>query len=117
MKFLLLVLLVGLAGCQTAPAPSVLPAPSTPPVASPPPVMPVVSGPPATSGLELKVRQQAQYIEALISQNDALTAKLAAANTASPPPATVIRSRLSPRRCRVRPGPTAAPLPLPAERL
>jgi len=41
---------------------------------------------PTTSGLELKVRQQAQYIEALISQNDALTAKLAARN-ASPPSA------------------------------
>jgi hypothetical protein len=42
---------------------------------------------PSTTGLEQKVRQQAQYIEALISQNEALTAKLAATN-ASPPSTT-----------------------------
>jgi len=85
MKYLLPLLLVGLAGCQSSPAPSVLPPPSTPPAALVAPlVRPVAPAAPATSGLELKVRQQAQYIEALISQNDALTAKLAATNAATP---------------------------------
>ena len=79
MKYLLPLLLVGLAGCQSSPAPSVLPVPSTPSAAPVAPlVRPVATAAPATSGLELKVRQQAQYIEALISQNDALTAKLTA---------------------------------------
>ncbi len=46
---------------------------------------------PAASPLEQKVKQQAQLIEALVSQNDALNAKLAACAAtipASTPPAT-----------------------------
>ncbi len=118
MKFLLLVLLVGLAGCQTAPAPSVLPAPSHPPVASPPAVMPVVSVPPATSGLELKVRQQAQYIEALISQNDALTARLAATPVAASPLVTAAPTLPlpAPEPAPLPPPSTPVPVPMPAER-
>lgn len=107
MKHLLLVLLVGLAGCQLSPAPSVLPAPSTPPLASPPPVQPAVTAPPVATGLELKVRQQAQYIEALISQNDALTAKLAETTVAAAP-ATVVPPAPEPA-----PLPPALPAPVP----
>lgn len=86
MKFLLLSIAIGLAGCQSAPAPAVLPA-STKPVAALPPAPPPQATPPAptSAGLEQKIRQQSQYIEALISQNDALTAKLAAANNSAPP--------------------------------
>jgi len=64
---------------------------------------------PATSGLELKVRQQAQYIEALISQNDALTATLAATNAS--PPSAVSSVTLSPEPAPVsRPPMTTSPV-------
>ncbi len=103
MKHLLLLLLVGLAGCQSSPAPSVLPAPSAQTAAPVPvPVRPAVPAAPATTGLEVKVRQQAQYIEALISQNDALTAKLAATNGS---PSSAVSS--------VTPTPEPAPMPRP----
>jgi hypothetical protein len=91
MKPLLLLLTsVGIAGCQSAPAPTVL-AKSTKPVAQVPsvPLLPAVPPAPVSTGLQQKLRQQAQYIEALISQNDALTAKLTAVKPASPPLATV----------------------------
>jgi len=103
MKYLIVSIAIGLAGCQSPPAPSVLPAP-TKPVATlhPGPIVPVAVPAPATAGLEQKLRQQAQYIEALISQNDALTAKLTATNSAMPPPPTVIPL-----------APNPAPLPRP----
>jgi len=69
MKYLLLCAGVLLAGCQTVPVPSTEPRPI---VAAPPSPLPVE--PDRT--LERKLRQQAQAIEALISQNDALTAQL-----------------------------------------
>jgi hypothetical protein len=112
MKHLLVLLFVGLAGCQSSPKPSVLPAPSTPPVPSvPPPVRPSAPAAPATSALELKVRQQAQYIEALISQNDALTAKLAATNAAPPSAVSTVTPAPEPApvpRLSVRPLPVSA---------
>ena len=84
MKYLLVSIVIGLAGCQSTPAPNVLPAPTKPVAAiHPVPIVPVAVPAPATSGLEQKIRQQAQYIEALISQNDAFTAKLTAANGAA----------------------------------
>jgi hypothetical protein len=92
-----------------------LPAPAKPPAASVPPPAQPASGTPATpsaSGLELKVRQQAQYIEALISQNDALTAKLAATKASPQPVASVVRSRREPAPL---PRPPATPLPVSAE--
>lgn len=103
MKYLIVSIVIGLAGCQSTPAPSVLPAP-TKPVATlhPGPIVPVAVPAPATAALEQKLRQQAQYIEALISQNDALTAKLTATNSAMPPPPTVIPL-----------APNPAPLPRP----
>lgn len=105
MKYFLVSIVIGLAGCQSTPAPSVLPAPTKPVAAiNPAPIVPLAVPAPATFGLEQKIRQQAQYIEALISQNDALTAKLTAANGATPPPPTVIPLP-----------PTAAPLPRPAQ--
>jgi len=103
MKYLIVSIVIGLAGCQSTLAPGVLPAP-TKPVATlhPGPIVPVAVPAPATAALEQKLRQQAQYIEALISQNDALTAKLTATNSAMPPPPTVIPL-----------APNPAPLPRP----
>lgn len=112
MKYLLVSIVIGLAGCQSTPAPSVLPAP-TKPVATlhPGPIVPVAVPAPATAALEQKLRQQAQYIEALISQNDALTAKFTATNSATPPPPTVIPLALNPAPL-PRPAPVAAMLPM-----
>ena len=104
MKYLLVSIVIGLAGCQSTPAPSVLPAPTKPVVTLPPaPTVPVVVPGPATVGLEQKLRQQAQYIEALISQNDALTAKITTASSSAPPTPTVVPLP-----------PDPAPLPRPA---
>lgn len=70
-----------LAGCQTA-------APVQPPVAAKPLAesRPVAVAPSdSNSALAQKIRQQAQYIDALISRNEALTAKLAnGANSPAP---------------------------------
>jgi hypothetical protein len=68
----------------------------------------------ASAALDLKIRQQAQYIEALISQNDALAAKLAATNIATPPLAAVIPLPPEPTSM-PRPAPLAPSLPTPAE--
>ena len=104
MKYLLVSIVIGLAGCQSTPAPSVLPAPTKPVVTLPPvPIVPVAVPAPATSGLEQKIRQQSHYIEALISQNDALTAKITTARSSAPPPPTVVPLP-----------PDPAPLPRPA---
>jgi hypothetical protein len=104
MKYLLVSIVIGLAGCQSTPAPSVLPAPTKPVVTVPPaPTAPGVVPAAATAGLEQKLRQQAQYIEALISQNDALTAKLTTASSSAPPTPTVVPLP-----------PDPAPLPRPA---
>lgn len=112
MKYLLVAFVIGLAGCQSSPAPTALPAPTKPvPPIQPLPTVPVVPPAPASAGLEQKIRQQAQYIEALISQNDALTAKLAATNMASPPPAAVIA--VPPQPTPLPPEPTPLPQPAP----
>lgn len=90
MKYVFILGAVGLAGCQSSPAPAVLPAPTKAIAAispSPVPPAPVASTP--SAGLEQKIRQQSQYIEALISQNDALAAKLAA-KSATPQPAMTV---------------------------
>lgn len=106
MKLLLLALAMALAGCHSAPTPTVLPAPAKPAVSvQPAPALTPVVPASAPGGLEQKVRQQAQFIEALISQNDALAAKLAAASGPLPPPATVT-SQSTP------PPPEPAPAPL-----
>lgn len=78
MKYLLILLTLGLAGCQAVTRVPALPVPAKP---APDP-RPVATVPPAplNPALELRIRQQAQYIEALLSQNDALAAKF----TASP---------------------------------
>jgi hypothetical protein len=69
----------------------VLPAPTKPVVTLPPaPTVPVVVPASASAGLEPKLRQQGQYIEALISQNDALTAKITTASSSVPTPPTVV---------------------------
>jgi hypothetical protein len=73
MKITFCLLTVVLAGCQSAPPEPMLPAPARkmPAVQLDPPT------PPAPPAPDPKIRQQAQLIEALISQNDALTMKLA----------------------------------------
>ena len=104
MKCFLVSIFIGLAGCQSTPAPSVLPAPTKPVVNLPPaPTVPVVVPASATVGLEQKLRQQSHYIEALISQNDALTAKITTTRSSAPPPPTVVPLP-----------PDPAPLPRPA---
>lgn len=80
MKTILILALLILAGCQSAP-------PVTPAVTTePPPAVSSAPAAPSPTPLERKVRQQAQYIDALLSQNSALAAKLAAA---AQPPAAV----------------------------
>lgn len=104
MKHLLIALVIGLAGCQTTPPLRVLPTPAQPMAAIAPPPRPPATAPAATSTrLEQKLRQQAQYIEALISQNEALTAKLAAPDGRTPQP-----------RPAAPPTPEPPPLPRPA---
>jgi hypothetical protein len=83
MKYLLFFAGVLLAGCRTAPLP---PAEPRPIVVAPP--SPTPAEPDRT--LERKLRQQAQTIEALISQNDALTAQLGQAPRPIEPAARVL---------------------------
>ena len=84
MKFLLFLLSLGLVGCQTAAPVTALPMPVNP-APEPRPVVTALP-PPTNSAQEQKIRQQAQFIEALISQNDALTAKLIPVVAAPPSP-------------------------------
>jgi hypothetical protein len=74
--------------------------------------LPVVLPPSASAGLEPKIRQQAQYIEALISQNDALAAKLATTSIVTASPATGISPPPEPTPL---PRPAPVPQPPPAE--
>lgn len=75
MRLLLFVLPLALAGCQsTSPQAAASPVPPVPVVAQTRPPIP----PPERSSLE---RRQAQWIEALISQNDALQQRLTAVPT------------------------------------
>ena len=112
MKHLLIAIVIGLAGCQTPPPPRVLPAPAKPVAAIPPPPSPPAPAPtPTSASLEQKLRQQAQYIEALISQNDALTAKLAGSNGSSPSPRTAAPLPAEPPPLQ-RPAPLAPPPPV-----
>ncbi|HTL66202.1 MAG TPA: hypothetical protein VL200_00940 [Lacunisphaera sp.] len=77
-QILLLSIIVVVAGCQSAPPPS-LPVP-TPPAA--PPALPAAAPTTNPNDADRKFLRQRQVIEALISQNDALTAELAAFKTA-----------------------------------
>jgi hypothetical protein len=110
MKSLLILLCLGLAGCQTA-----APLPLPPMPAKPAPEFrPVVAAPPAplNPALEQKVRQQAQYIEALISQNEALSSRLTAA--AAPTPA-VANPVPEPAPVAIAPPPAPPLQPIPVE--
>ncbi len=79
MKIPVILVLLTFAGCQSAP-PSV-----APPLRPPPEVRPVPGETSSVSALERKLRQQAQYLDALLSQNDALTARLAEAGPRTAP--------------------------------
>jgi hypothetical protein len=83
MKTTLLSVLLILAGCQAAPSVPLAPPPSSP-VAEVRPT-PIAPAAPGAAELERRVRQQAQYIEALLSQNEALKSGLNAKPT---PPAS-----------------------------
>ena len=96
MKIAVLLVPLALAGCHTA-ASRPLPLPN-PPATLP---APVITPPTANSvthiACEQKLRQQRQFIEALMSQNDALTARLdTTASLPAPPvektPATAAKS-------------------------
>ncbi len=94
MKPVLALLFLALCGCRTstpvaslpAPAPTPVRPPMEPTVAPPPPVRPTNAMPDPRS------RQQAQLIEALINQNEALTARLAALQSAPVTTSTVPES-------------------------
>ncbi len=90
MKIPILILILALAGCQSAPV--------APPVQPVDPAPKPVSVPPAKDpALESKLRQQAQFIEALISQNDALTARLEAPAEPAPYPSPIARALMRPQ--------------------
>lgn len=94
MRFLPVLLSLGLVGCQNAaPTTTALPMPAKPAPES----RPVVIAPPTPTSpaLDQKIRQQAQFIEALISQNDALTAKLAPTAVPPPPPVVAVSAPVS----------------------
>lgn len=91
MKFLLPLLLLILCGCRTATPVATLPAPTPPVPFGPQPVAVTAPLPPvrpAVATPDPKSRQQAQLIEALINQNEALTVRLAALRAAPPTPLT-----------------------------
>jgi hypothetical protein len=90
MKTLVPLILLVLAGCQATPA-SIL---ATPPVVvtSTTPQAPV----PPDAALERKIHQQAQYIEALVSQNEALSMRLNSGAEPPPYPSPVVRALAKP---------------------
>lgn len=88
MKIPFLCVLVLLTGCQSAPSVPVPP----PPVALPRPA----ALPTPTPSTEAKLRQQAQFIEALLSQNEALSAQVSAAPERGPYPSPVARALMKP---------------------
>lgn len=81
MKYLVLAGLLVLAGCQAARS---VPLPVPPRFQEPPAVVAPIPVPSPAPDLERKVRQQAQYIDALLSQNDALRARLASVSGRQP---------------------------------
>ena len=86
MRIAVLLLPLALAGCHTA-APRPLPLPK-PPATLPAPVItpPTVANAVTHIACDQKLRQQRQFIEALMSQNDALTARLDAMTSLPAPP-------------------------------
>ena len=96
MKLLLLIVSVLLVGCQSRPVAN--PAPVRPTL-PPPAELPVHVAPPnalATQALERRIRQQSQFIEALVSQNEALTAKLNAPAAVAASPGIVLPAPADP---------------------
>lgn len=114
MKLLLPLLLLTLCGCRTTTPVATLPAPTPPVPVRPQPVPTVASMPPArpaSTPPDQKSRQQAQLIEALINQNEALTARLAALPAVPATTPTASDAVAAPPSPVV---PTAASVPVPA---
>lgn len=116
MKLLLPLLLLTLCGCRTAAPMATLPAPTPPVPVRPQPVPTVAPMPPARPAItppDQKSRQQAQLIEALINQNEALMARLGAlpAGEATAPTASEAVAVAAPLSPVV---PTVASIPVPA---
>lgn len=91
MKPFLPFLLLALCGCRTPAPVATLPAPPPPVPIRPQPVQAMASLPPARAANAMtdpQSRRQAQLIEALINQNEALTARLAAKQSAQVAPPT-----------------------------
>lgn len=85
MKHFLPLILLILAGCQAAPSAPAVPLKILPAVA--PQVASASPAVPALVDLQMQVRQQAQYIEALLSQNEALKSGLPPRTGTIPPAA------------------------------
>ncbi len=122
MKLILLLAFMLMAGCRTAPplAPT-LPAPQVPTDVRPVAVIPAAalpSAPPPAVALEKKLTHQAQLIEALMSQNDALTARLNASPALppeTPKPETAKPASMSGPSRAITPSAPAAAITAPAE--
>lgn len=113
MKLLLPLFLLALCGCRTAALVATLPTPTPPVPFRPQPVptiAPMPTARPAVTTPDPKSRQQAQLIEALINQNEALAARLAALQTA---PTTQPTASASVIVAAPPPPTTSAPLPVP----
>jgi len=113
MKSISLALLLLLVGCRTA-APQLLPTPTPIPEPKaiafpPPPSNPVAPTPDPL--IAQQVKRQRQAIEALISQNDALTAQLQAAEARAKTEAVVVNQVPPPALPMPTPAAIAAPVP------
>lgn len=103
MKYVLLLTLIGLTGCQTRRMAPPLPRPAS---LDPRPIaMTVPAAPETTDGRTREIRRQTQLIEALVSENDALTAKLAAAakgkTSSLPQPSGLVPVAVAPEKAGV----------------
>ncbi len=116
----LTVALMFLAGCRT-PVPQLLPLPKPVPepkaIAAPTAPAPTVT-PVINPAIEQRLKQQRQMIEALMSQNDALTAKLNAPMSApAPAPASILPKPVvtveNPRATVTEPAPPLVPVSIP----
>lgn len=96
-----------LAGCQTPPAAKLTP-PRPVATADAPSAAPAVVQPAPTIVIERRLRLQAQYIEALLSQNETLTAQVAAGREAKPASLPAAPDAASPATPSIQPSPASS---------